>query len=178
MERNRYSPPKVLVTDPTADESAIEPQPAKAERGLALLLLVGGALGVGLSLYMATVVLRSSLIAGLIALPVVLLFVGSMVAGLYLWRGRTRGRKWATILFAMQIPILTVPGFSYEYYTGLSVAVLGGHVDKAVSISLGSNGNLQVFDPRVTDSAYGVNLLGLAATAYLVARRRNSITKS
>jgi hypothetical protein len=78
----------------------------------------------------------------------------------------------------MQIPILTVPGFRYEYYTGLSVAVSGGHVDKPVSISLGCNGKLQAFDPRVTDSAYGVNLIALAATAYLVARRRGSIAKS
>ena len=178
MDRDPYSPPTVPVADPTADESVIERRPTQGERGLACLLLVGGALGIGLSLYMATLVLRSSLIASLIALPLVLLFVGSMFAGLHLWRGRTSGRKWATILFAMQIPILTVPGFSYEYYTGLSVKVIGGHVDRPVAFSLGSNGNLQVLDPRVTDSAFGVNLLGLAATAYLVARRRNSIAKS
>jgi len=95
----------VLVTDPTADESAIE---------------------------------RSSPIASLIALPLVLLFVWSMFTGFHLWRGHNSGRKWATILFAMQIPILTVPGFSYEYYTGLSVKVIGGHVDNPVSFSLGS----------------------------------------
>jgi hypothetical protein len=178
MDRDPYSPPTVPVADPTADASAIEPQPTKGERGLACLLLVGGALGIGLSLYLATLVLRSGPIASLIALPLVLLFVWSMFTGFRLWRGHNSGRKWATILFAMQIPILTVPGFSYEYYTGLSVKVIGGHVDRPVAFSLGSNGNLQVFDPRVTDSAYGLNLFGLAATAYLVNRRRNSIAKS
>jgi hypothetical protein len=156
----------------------MELRPTETERGLAFLLMVGGALGIGVSLYMAALLLRTQLIASFIAWPLVLLFVWSILTGFHLWRGQSSGRRWATILFAMQIPILTVPGFSYEYYTGLSVKVIGGHVDKPVSFSLGSNGNLQVFDPRVTDFAYGLNLFGLAATAYLVTRRRNSIPRS
>lgn len=35
----------------------------------------------------------------------------------------------------MQMPILTVPGFSYEYDTAFSLKIVGGHVDKPGSLS-------------------------------------------
>ena len=153
-------------------------RPVAGERALAFQLMLGGVLGIGVSLYMAALLFRTQWVHSLIAAPLVLLFAGSMLTGFRLWRGRDSGRRWAIILFAMQIPILTVPGFSYEYYTAFSIKIIGGHVDKPVSISFGSNGNLQVLDSRVTDSAYGLNLFGLAATAYLFSRRRNSISRS
>ena len=182
MSRNPYSPPKAPVIDQTSDERGPQPtmesRPTAGERVLAFMLLLGGVLGIGVSLYMVVLLFRTQWVHSLIAAPLVLLFAGSILTGFRLWRGRDSGRRWAIILFAMQIPILTVPGFSYEYYTAFSVKIIGGHVDKPVSVSVGSNGNLQVLDPRVTDSAYGLNLVGLAATAYLFARRRKSITKS
>ncbi|MDF2434935.1 MAG: hypothetical protein JWP44_4566, partial [Mucilaginibacter sp.] len=165
MNQNPYSPPKAPVMDPTTAERRSQPvtesRPTEVERVLAVLLMLGGIFGIGVSLYMAALLFRRQWVYSLIAGPLVLLFAWSMLTGFRLWRGRISGRTWATILFAMQIPILTFPGFSYEYYTGFSVKIIGGHVDKPVSISVGSNGNLQVLDPRVTDSAYGLNLFGL-----------------
>jgi hypothetical protein len=99
MSRNPYSPPKAQVIDQTSDargsQSMMESRPTAGERVLAFMLLLGGVLGIGVSLYMG-----------------VLLFAGSMLTGFRLWRGRDSGRRWAIILFAMQIPILTVPGTS------------------------------------------------------------------
>ena len=127
----------------------------------------------GVSLYTAAVQLHTQPINSLVTSFLVLLCVCSILTGFRLWQGRKGGKRWATILFALQIPVFTVPDFSYEYYTALSVKVMGGHVDKPVNVTFGYTGILQLFDPRVTDLVYGVNLFGLAATAYLVARRRN-----
>lgn len=182
MSRNPYSPPKAPVIDQASVEHGsqlmMEPRPTAGERVLAFLLLLGGVLGIGVSLYAVVLLFRTQWVHSLIAAPLVLLFAWSMFTGFRLWHGRDSGRRWAIILFAMQIPTFTVPGFSYEYYTAFSVKIVGGHVDKPVSVSLGSNGDLQVLDPRVTDSVYGLNLFGLAATAYLFARRRSSIARS
>jgi hypothetical protein len=145
------------------------------DRFLAFLLVVGGTVGIGVSLYLAVLLIRLQWITGLIAAALVLLFAWSMLTGFRLWRGQRRGLTWAAILFAMQIPILSIPGFSYEYYTGFSLKIMGGHVEKPVSISIGATGDLNVFDPLVTNTAYGLNLLALAATTYLLTRRRTII---
>jgi hypothetical protein len=139
------------------------------------MLVLGGVLGFAIIAYLAVLLVRTRWIYGLMAVALLLLFAWSALTGIRLWRGQRRGLRWAIILFAMQIPILSVPGLSYEYYTGVSLKIMGGHVDKTVSLSLGANGNVQLLDPR-TDLAYGLNLFALAATTYLLARRRRFAT--
>lgn len=146
--------------------------PNVVDRVLALLLMAGGLLGVGLSAVMSARFLRMHWVYGVLFAALLLLFAWTALAGFRLWRGEPRGWKSATILFAMQVPILTVPGLSYEYYTGLALRLVGGHVDKALTLSLGSNGNFYL-DTRIHDWVYGINLFGLVATVYLLTRRRH-----
>src|SRR5262245_38644726 len=100
-------------------------------------------------------------------------FAWSALTGFRLWRGDARGKKWAKILYAAQIPILTVPGFNYEYYTGLSLAILGGQAEKNFSFGLGASLSLYL-DTRITGLYYGVNLFAVAALVYLLYRLRTS----
>jgi len=144
------------------------------DRFLATLLLLGGILGMGLSVYLGIRMLRIHWVYGVLVAAFLLVFVWSALTGLRLWRGERRGWKWATILFALQIPILTVPGLSYEYYTGISIQVMGGHVDKWLTFSLGANANFYL-DTRITAWAYGVNVFAIAATIYLLTRRRSYV---
>ena len=177
--RNPYLAPKAPVMDSKIDGRGAQPaarsRSTAGDRILAFLLVVGGIAGIGISLYMATLLVRTQWIYGVIAGPLVVLFAWSVLTGFRLWRGQRRGLSWAAMLFAMQIPILSIPGFGYEYYTGFSLKIMGSHVDKPVSISVGATGNLQLFDPRATDTAYGLNLFALAATTYLLTRRRTII---
>ena len=147
--------------------------PNAVDRALALLLMIGGLLGVGLSAVMSARFLRMHwAVYGVLFAALLLLFAWTALAGFRLWRGEPRGWKSATILFAMQVPILTVPVLSYEYYAGLALRLVGGHVDKALTLSLGSSGNFYL-DTRIHDWVYGVNLIGLVATVYLLTRRRH-----
>ena len=107
---------------------------SSGSRFLALVLMVGGVLGIGVACVFALRFLRVHWIYGLLVAAFLWLFVWSALTGYRLWRNEARGWKWALILFAMQIPVLTVPGLSYEYYTGIALRLLGGHADKAVTL--------------------------------------------
>jgi hypothetical protein len=175
---NPYRPPGAPVADAQSPEDAGKARTAgrksasAGDRLLALMLMLGGVVGIGLSVFMGVKYLQVHWLYSILVAAFLLLFAWSALAGFRLWRGERRGWKWATILFAMQIPILTVPGLSYEYYTGMSFKVAGGHVDKPVTFALGSNANFYL-DTRITDLVYGVNLFALAATCYLITRRRH-----
>ncbi len=102
-------------------------------------------------------------------------FVWSTVSGVRLWRGEPRGWKWATILFAAQIPVFTVPGMTYEYYTGVASKLLGGNTDSSFTLGLGANINVYL-DTRITDLVYGVNLFAVLVLGYLLwARPRRAM---
>jgi hypothetical protein len=139
-------------------------------RILACLLMVGGALGIGITFFLAYQFLRTHWISLVFIAPLMALFAWSALTGFRLWRGERRGWKWATILFAMQIPVLTVPGLAYEYYTGLAIKLIGGKVDTSFALGLGANARFYL-DTRITDLVYGVNLFAVGAVIYLVMNR-------
>jgi len=139
-------------------------------RVLACLLMLGGVLGIGLAFLMAYQFLQVHWIYLVFVAAFLALFAWSALTGLRLWRGERRGWKWATILFAMQIPVLTVPGLAYEYYTGLAIKLIGGRADTSFSLGLGANAQLYL-DTRITDLVYGVNLFALGAVIYLLMKR-------
>jgi len=148
-----------------------------ADRLLATCLMVGGVVGVVGVLFMGGNLIRQHWIYGVLLALFVWIFVWSALSGLRLWRGKAGGWKWATILFAAQIPVLTVPGMTYEYYTGLSYKVMGGHVTENIALALGSQAKLYL-DTRITDLAYGVNLFACAAAIYLFCRRNAYVRPS
>lgn len=145
-------------------------KPSTVCRFLSFLLIVGGLAGVVIFTWFA---IQSQMqVAILIVLSVfVILFAWSALKGIDLWRGKPSGYKWAKILFAAQIPSITVPGFNYEFYTGLNVAVLFGKADKNYAIDIGSSAAL-LASPEVVGTIFGLNLVAAMALAYLFLSKR------
>jgi hypothetical protein len=141
-------------------------------RILALLLLVGGVLGVAIALYMGYGMLQQHWIYGLLLALFALLFGYSAFIGFRLWQGHPAGWKRALLLFSTQVPVFTFPGVTYEWYTGLAFKIMGGNVEKNTVLELGSSVNFYL-DTRITDVAYGVNVVAVAALIFLVAARSN-----
>lgn len=146
----------------------------KGSKFLALLLTLGGVLGMGLSVYLGYTFVQRHWVYVVLAVAFLSLFVWTTLTGIRLWRNDSRGWKWGKILFAAQIPVLTVPGFSYEYYSGIAIKVLGGRVDSNYSMELGANANLYL-DTRITDLVYGINLFAIGALIYLMAKSKPDI---
>lgn len=140
-------------------------------RFFALLLLIGGVLGIGLSIYMGYTFVQQHWIYLVLVFGFFALFAWSALTGVRLWRDQPRGWKWAKILYAAQIPILTVPGFDYEYYTGIAIKLIGGETDSFFNLGLGASATLYL-DTRITGLVYGVNVFALIALAYLLTRSR------
>jgi hypothetical protein len=146
----------------------------KPMRMVALLLILGGALGVGLTFWIDINLLLTSQISILSSVTAmagvfICLFGWCAWTGIDLWRGRRQALKFAMILFALQIPILTVPGFSYYFYTGflLRIAVLtGGEID--AGFKLASSGFKLYVSSDVEGLAIGVNLVALFMLIYLI----------
>jgi hypothetical protein len=141
-------------------------------RILVALLLIGGVLGIVLTLYMGYGMLQQHWIYGLVFALFALLFAYSTFVGFQLWQGHPLGRKRAMILFATQVPVFTLPGVTYEWYTGLAFKIMGGHIEKSTVLGLGSSINFYL-DTRITDIAYGVNVVALVALLFLVVARPN-----
>lgn len=153
-------------------------KPNIIDRFLAAVLMAGGLLGAGMFLYFAGRFLyhlgrapQPAQWVYLVPLTFLLsLFVWSVIVGLRFWRGESSGSKWATVLFAMQIPILTVPGMRYEYYTGIAIELMGGYAAKRFTLEFGSQASMWL-GTGISGLIYGVNLFALAAVGYLLVRR-------
>lgn len=135
-------------------------------RLLSVILAGGGFLGIGTSALLAGKLLRSHWVYIFVVAALMAVYAWAVYNGIRLWRGNRRGLHWATILYASQIPILTLPGFTYEWYTGPTIKLLGGHVKSVISFALGASINFFV-DTQINETIYGVNLFALAAFAYL-----------
>ena len=138
---------------------------------LALLLAVGGVLGVAITVYMAYTFLQQHWVYIVLVAAFAALFVWTALTGVRLWRNEARGWKWAKILFAAQIPVLTVPGLSYEYYAGIAIKIIGGEVDSYFNVGLGANANFYL-GTSITGLVYGVNIFALLALLYLFVKSR------
>ena len=149
-----------------------QPKVGGGVKVVATMLVVGGLAGIGIVIYMAYTFLQQHWIYIVLVAGFGWLFVWSAITGVRLWRNDPRGWKWAMILFAAQIPVLKVPGFSYEFYTAASISLMGGHVEQTLPIALGSNIELYL-DTRITDLVYGANLLAVAVLVYLFRKRTN-----
>src|SRR5215510_9955776 len=90
---------------------------------LSLMLIVGGIYGVIFAIWFVVQTLRqgNAIVPAGFGLLFIAVFVWSALKGRDLWKGRPAGYKWAKILFAVQIPLISVPGLSYWFYTGLTV---------------------------------------------------------
>lgn len=146
---------------------------SKSVKALAALLIVGGVVGIGIALLVGFQLAQANIAYAGLMLLLLALFAWSALTGIRLWRGDPRGFKWAVILFAAQIPVLTLPGFTYEYYTGIAIKLIGGDVENALSFGIGATANVFV-GTEAAGVAAGVNLVAIAALALLLWRRPRS----
>jgi hypothetical protein len=161
-----------------AEEAFVNSKSDVVDRFLAALLIVGGLFGAAIFLYPIGRILYDANrgvqpIQWVSLLPLVVLlalFAWSAIVGVRLWRRESRGWRWAAILFAMQVPILTVPELRYEYYTGIAIEFMGGHAANRLSLELGSAASV-LLGGRISDPIYGINLFALVAVIYLLTQK-------
>ena len=135
-------------------------------RFIAFLLIAGGIVGVGIAVWLGLQTSSQQPAFAFYALVSAAIFVWSSWKGISLWKGKPDGYKWAKILFAAQIPALTLPNFSYEFYTGLSFRLMFGQVDSNVGFNLGSSINFYV-SPEIQGTVFGINLIAIIVLVYL-----------
>jgi hypothetical protein len=139
---------------------------------IALLLIAGGLLGVGLGLGAYTEIIRQSALRSPLNVAFsglyIALFICCIWAGVGLWRGRPQGYKWAKVLFGAQIPTITVPGFTYAFQTlGVTIRLLLGQAGPRINLRLGSSISIYV-SPAIQDLVVGINVVAVFALIYLV----------
>lgn len=135
---------------------------------LAALLFLGGLVGVCISVYLGMRVTSGNLGYAVLAIALLALFAFSALTGVRLWRGEARGWKWATILYASQIPILTVAGFGFEWFVGIAIRLVGGAVDSNIGFDVGADAQFNLGASH-GGASYGINIFALVAFAYLKA---------
>jgi hypothetical protein len=140
---------------------------------IAFLMIVGGVVGIGLSIWMALQTSGQQPAFAFYALVFSAVFGWATWKGVSLWRGKPDGYKWAKILFAAQIPTLSVPYFSYEFYTGLSIRLMFGDVTSNIGFNIGSSIEFYV-SPAIQNTVFGVNIVAIVILAYLLKISRSN----
>lgn len=140
-------------------------------RILAVMLIAGGVIGIGLSVWMA-VLGRQQPVFAVFAVVFAAIFAFATWQGVKLWQGTPGGYKWAKVLFAAQIPSLSLGGLTYGFYTLLAANVRIGTDVKAFDFGLGSALNV-LYSPEAQPTYVGVNVIALAAFLYLTLRSRS-----
>jgi uncharacterized membrane protein YiaA len=155
--------------------SAAASTPA-AVRVLAVLLIAGGIVGIGLSLWITYVGLQNP---GYLILALVFgaLFVFTTWQGIGLWKDRPEGYRWARILFAAQVPAFSLGGLTYGFYTLLGFNLQIGSAVPAIDFNLGSAANA-MYTPDAGPAFVGVNLVALAAFLYLLFFTRSGASQT
>ena len=137
---------------------------------LAALLFLGGLFGIGLGVWLGVVALQQAPAMIIIAAVFVAVFAVCVWRGFELWKGKPSGYKWAKILYAAQIPVVSLSSVSYEFSTGLKLALLVGESVDFLTINLGSSLNMYL-SPEIQATYFGVNLVAAIALAYLMFSR-------
>jgi hypothetical protein len=149
----------------------------KTIRFFAATLMVGGIHGVMVAGITGIEVLKTSLITQswlpmLPACALVALFAWVVFTGLRLWQGTPYGRKWATIVFASQIPVLSLPGFRYAWHTGAEFSTISGlgsgSFADSISAYIMSSGCDFYVGTGANPIAIGVNLFAVIALILLI----------
>src|SRR5262245_37982892 len=99
-----------------------------ASKFIAFLLVAGGLLGIVASVQMTIHFAHEQhLYRVVVAVISLAIFVWCSLKGIDLWQGKPSGYRWAKVLFALQIPVICISRFTYEFSTGLSARIIFGH---------------------------------------------------
>lgn len=134
-------------------------------RILAVLLILGGIIGIGLSIWMAILGMEQPAFA-IVAIVFAAVFTFTTWQGVKLWQNRPEAYKWSKILFAAQVPAFSVGGITYGFFTLVGFNVQLGAGVELFDFSAGSALNV-LYSPEAPPTFVGVNLIAAAACAYL-----------
>jgi hypothetical protein len=144
-------------------------------RLVAVLLIIGGSVGAAISLWAEA---RAYAPADLrFVAAAMVLFGCSVWVGVRLWQGRPNSYRWAQALFLLQIPNITVPGFSYQFYLGLTL-VLSFSREAASKLNLDfeiASGLTFKISSEIENLVVGINLVALGILIYLLMKSREEI---
>ncbi len=147
----------------------------KTTRILAALLVLGGVVGVALTLFMGVQLLSEAGPLSALIVVLALPFGWALAIGIELWRGTSYGRKWAPVIFATQIPIVLLPSFHYEWFTGFvfGLVLLVGPGDTTLHFAANLGANIQILiGSESSVTGVGFNLVALIAVLLLVRSNR------
>ena len=143
-------------------------------RTVAAFLIIGGALGVVLgvaSLFMFTGAPLGWL-SYLLQTVFLVLFAYTTFLGMRLWKYDHRSLYKSIAILVGQIPVFSLHGITYQYYSAFALDVIGGDVSSPISFRLGS-GYLLNFGSTTT--VFGLNLMALIAVIALYRERTNRL---
>ena len=147
---------------------------------IALLLIVGGGTGAAFTLVAESQMLFKAGIqfAALYGL-LVFIFGWSAWSGYGLWKGKAWAVRNAKFIFAAQIPIFAVPGFSFDgFSTGLRVFFIVRSQLPVFRFGLDIAPTLQFAVSQEIDLwAIGVNMLAVVVLIYLIWVNRRAEVK-
>ncbi len=151
----------------TNDESEI---PSVSSTGygwwnaIAVLEILGGAIGLVVgTLYP---LLNSAFNASPAIVALDILFLLSIIAGVYLWRNREFGLHLSLFLFVLQIPQFALGGISFQFISGISITSMLHFTSRGMGVELapllGPGGEF------IIQSAYKPELIFIGINIYAV----------
>lgn len=146
--------------------------------------IIGGCAGLAAISFLVGISLSSSSFANLLSALIFLVpFFLSIYAGWLLWMNKPRGLSLSTIVQALQIVQLKIPGLlSYKFVSGLEIPLIL-EVDPLTSsistnFSLGLSGSFDFSFGGESQFLFAVNFAALAAIYYLSSLRKSQLVSS
>lgn len=137
------------------------------QKTVAVFLAGGGLLGLAnvirIGLYVAQRHMNFDVMPAVMSVTI---FVCCISTGIALWRAVPWGRRLATILLALQIPLFNIGRFVYEFSALLSVRLLIGDTNSHFLPDIGSSFNLALL-PEPVGLRFGVNIVAATMLAFL-----------
>lgn len=142
-------------------------------RLIALMLIIGGTVGVVISLWLGGRVAREAPGYAPWVLLLLAVFVLVVWTGVALWQGKRWAFIWATILFAAQLPVFVVPALIYQFYTGVYFAILFDRArDAKFNFQFMFGTSLQLhFASSLDHAVLGLNIVPIFVLIYLYSAR-------
>ena len=148
----------------------------RTTRFFAAMLGGGGFVGMALVVFMCVKLIQQSVLVAMLIAALGALFAWAGLTGVRLWQGTRYGRKWAVILFASQMPVLAIPGFKYQWFTGAPFGPVlsfgGSTTNVGATINLGANAEFFV-GSGMAEWAIGLNLFAAIAVVLLMRANRS-----
>lgn len=159
----------------TSDESEI-PSAGSIDFGwckaIAALEFLGG--GTGLAVGTVFPLLDSSFSLGPAIVALDILFLLSIIAGVFLWRNHEFGFNLSLFLFLLQIPQFTLGGISFQFISGISITPMIYSTSRGMGVELapfmGPGGEFaiqSVYNPDLIFSI-GINIFAVIVSFILI----------